>query len=107
MKRHIKFISIALATMFTFSGNLVSAYALATSADSSSNFKYGMGNIDSDMEPTLDRDPDKLSSSSYDLPKSVDLSLSDYFPVYEVKDKLVLALLGHQHIINLLMRLLN
>lgn len=40
MKRHIKFISIALATMFTFSGNLVSAYALATSADSSSNFKY-------------------------------------------------------------------
>lgn len=80
MKRHIKFISIALATMFTFSGNLVSAYALATSVDSSSNFKYGMGNIDSDMEPTLDRDPDKLSSSSYDLPKSVDLSLSDYFP---------------------------
>lgn len=76
MKRHIKFISIALATMLSLSVGAVSAKA----ATNPFNLNYAMGAIKDTQTPVLDENSENAPSGAVLLPSSVDLSLSESFP---------------------------
>lgn len=76
MKRHIKFISIALATMLSLSVGAVSAKA----ATNPFNLNYAMGAIKDTQTPVLDENSENVPSGAVLLPSSVDLSLSESFP---------------------------
>ena len=76
MKRHIKFISIALATMLSLSVGAVSAKA----ATDPFNLNYAMGAIKDTQTPVLDENSENAPSGAVLLPSSVDLSLSESFP---------------------------
>lgn len=76
MKRHIKFTSIALATMLSLSVGAVSAKA----ATNPFNLNYAMGAIKDTQTPVLDENSENAPSGAVLLPSSVDLSLSESFP---------------------------
>lgn len=76
MKRHIKFISIALATILSLSVGAVSAKA----ATNPFNLNYAMGAIKDTQTPVLDENSENAPSGAVLLPSSVDLSLSESFP---------------------------
>lgn len=76
MKRHIKFIIIALATMLSLSVGAVSAKA----ATNPFNLNYAMGAIKDTQTPVLDENSENAPSGAVLLPSSVDLSLSESFP---------------------------